>query len=50
MHTYLSMTRFTVLVAILRHLDEKYGGAEAYLLHGGLTTDDLGRLRDRLIA
>ena len=31
-------TRAESLVAILRHLDEKYGGAEAYLRHGGLTT------------
>ncbi|MEU4288555.1 tyrosine-protein phosphatase [Kribbella sp. NPDC026596] len=43
-------TRAESLVAILRHVDEKYGGAEAYLRHGGLTTDDLDRLRARLIA
>jgi protein-tyrosine phosphatase len=43
-------TRAESLVAILRHLDEKYGGPEAYLRHGGLTTEDLDRLRDRLIA
>jgi hypothetical protein len=41
-------TRAESMVAILRHLDEKYGGAEAYLRHGGLTTDDLERLRKRL--
>ncbi|MGW6281904.1 tyrosine-protein phosphatase [Kribbella sp. NPDC055071] len=43
-------TRAESLVAILRHLDEKYGGPEAYLRHGGLTTEDLDRLRDRLVA
>jgi protein-tyrosine phosphatase len=43
-------TRAESLVAILRHLDEKYGGAEPYLRHGGLTTEDLDRLRSRLIA
>jgi protein tyrosine/serine phosphatase len=42
-------TRAESLVAILRHLDEKYGGAEAYLRHGGLTTADLVRLRTRLV-
>jgi protein tyrosine/serine phosphatase len=42
-------TRAESLVAILRHLDEKYGGAEAYLRHGGLTTADLAKLRTRLV-
>lgn len=41
-------TRAESIVAILRHLDDKYGGPEAYLRHGGLTTDDLDRLRKRL--
>ncbi|GAB2653121.1 tyrosine-protein phosphatase [Kribbella swartbergensis] len=41
-------TRAESMVAILRHLDEKYGGPEAYLRHGGLTTEDLDRLRRRL--
>jgi protein tyrosine/serine phosphatase len=41
-------TRAESMVAILRHLDEKYGGPEAYLRQGGLTTDDLDRLRKRL--
>jgi protein tyrosine/serine phosphatase len=41
-------TRAESMVAILRHLDETYGGPEAYLRHGGLTTDDLDRLRKRL--
>jgi protein-tyrosine phosphatase len=43
-------TRAESMTAILRHLDETYGGAEAYLRHGGLTTEDLDRLRDKLIA
>jgi protein-tyrosine phosphatase len=42
-------TRAESLVAILRHLDETYGGAEAYLRHGGLTDEDLERLRTRLV-
>ncbi|MEI8409159.1 MULTISPECIES: tyrosine-protein phosphatase [unclassified Kribbella] len=41
-------TRAESMTAILRHLDDKYGGPEAYLRHGGLTTDDLDRLRKRL--
>ncbi|WP_329484645.1 tyrosine-protein phosphatase [Kribbella sp. NBC_01484] len=42
-------TRAESLVAILRHLDEKYGGPEAYLRHGGLTTAELAKLRTRLV-
>jgi protein tyrosine/serine phosphatase len=42
-------TRAESLVAILRHLGEKYGGTEAYLRHGGLTTADLAKLRTRLV-
>lgn len=41
-------TRAESMIAILRHLDDTYGGPEAYLRHGGLTTDDLDRLRKRL--
>jgi protein-tyrosine phosphatase len=41
-------TRAESIIAILRHLDDTYGGPEAYLRHGGLTTDDLDRLRNRL--
>jgi protein tyrosine/serine phosphatase len=43
-------TRAESIVAILRHLDEKYGGPEAYLRHGGLTSEDLDKLRARLVA
>lgn len=42
-------TRAESIVAILRHLDTKYGGAEAYLRHGGLTAGDLAKLRARLV-
>ena len=42
-------TRAESIVAILRHLDEKYGGPEAYLRHGGLTDEDLNKLRARLV-
>lgn len=41
-------TRAESMVAILRHLDDTYGGPEAYLRHGGLSTADLDRLRTRL--
>ncbi|GAB3933515.1 tyrosine-protein phosphatase [Kribbella albertanoniae] len=43
-------TRAESLVAILAHVDEVYGGPEPYLRHGGLTTEDLTRLRQRLVA
>lgn len=42
-------TRAESIVAILRHLDTTYGGPEAYLRHGGLTNEDLARLRARLV-
>ncbi|GAA3119954.1 protein tyrosine/serine phosphatase [Kribbella aluminosa] len=42
-------TRAESIVAILRHLDTKYGGAEAYLLHGGITENDLSNLKARLV-
>ncbi|TDO47579.1 protein tyrosine/serine phosphatase [Kribbella sp. VKM Ac-2571] len=43
-------TRAESIVEILRHLDEKYGGPEAYLRQGGLTDEDLTKLRARLVA
>jgi protein-tyrosine phosphatase len=43
-------TRAESLVAILDHLDKTYGGPEAYLRHGGLTTEHLAVLRSRLVA
>ena len=36
------------ILTVLRHVDEEHGGIEAYLRAGGLTDDQLGRLRDRL--
>jgi protein-tyrosine phosphatase len=42
-------TRPESLVAILRHLDEKYGGPLRYLAQAGLTPSDLDALRTRLI-
>lgn len=41
-------TRPETLVAILDHLDRRYGGPEAYLRTGGLTTAQLDALRTRL--
>lgn len=41
-------TRAESLVAILAHLDTRYGGPEAYLRHGGLTSYQLELLRNRL--
>jgi protein-tyrosine phosphatase len=43
-------TRAESIVAILDHLDTAYGGPEAYLRHGGLSTAQLDVLRSRLIA
>ena len=43
-------TRAESIVAILDHLDTAYGGPEAYLRHGGLSTEELDVLRSRLIA
>ncbi|WP_246486009.1 tyrosine-protein phosphatase [Kribbella qitaiheensis] len=43
-------TRAESIIAILAHLDTAYGGPEAYLRHGGLTTAHLGVLRSRLVA
>ncbi len=37
------------LRVVLRHLDERYGGAEAYLRRGGLTDAQLDALRVRLV-
>ncbi|MFF0269344.1 tyrosine-protein phosphatase [Kribbella sp. NPDC004536] len=42
-------TRAESIVAILRHLDTKYGGPEAYLRAGGITDSDLSNLKARLV-
>jgi protein-tyrosine phosphatase len=39
-----------VMLAVLGGLGDRYGGVEAYLLQAGVSRDDLGRLRDRLLA
>jgi protein-tyrosine phosphatase len=39
-----------VMLAVLEGLGERFGGVEPYLLATGLGTDDLERLRDRLLA
>jgi protein-tyrosine phosphatase len=38
-----------VMLAVLDHLRERYGGVEAYLLEAGVTAADLGRVRARLV-
>ena len=38
-----------VMLEVLEHLDERYGGVEAYLLQTGVTPEDIARLRERLI-
>jgi hypothetical protein len=35
--------------AVLDALDERYGGAERYLLEGGLAPDLLGAIRSQLL-
>jgi protein-tyrosine phosphatase len=39
-----------VMLAVLEGLGERFGGVEPYLLATGLGTDDLDRLRERLLA
>ena len=39
-----------VMLEVLDHLDERYGGVEAYLRHAGVSDEDLARLRTRLLA
>ena len=41
-------TRAESIVAILDHLDRRYGGPEAYLRKAGLTTTQLTTLKTRL--
>lgn len=37
------------MVRVLEHLDEKYDGVEGYLRAGGMSTEQLAALRDRLV-
>jgi protein-tyrosine phosphatase len=39
-----------VMLEVLDQLTTRYGGVEPYLLEAGVSRDDLGRLRDRLLA
>jgi protein-tyrosine phosphatase len=39
-----------VMLEVLGHLDERYGGTEGYLLASGCTPENLARVRARLVA
>ncbi|HEX8919146.1 MAG TPA: tyrosine-protein phosphatase, partial [Chloroflexota bacterium] len=41
--------RSEVMLDVLAHLDERYGGTEAYLRDGGVTTEEIESLRRRLL-
>ena len=45
----LAMPSREAMLDTIAYLRERYGGAEAYLLDGGLTTEQLARLRNRLV-
>ncbi|MFD7157916.1 tyrosine-protein phosphatase [Kribbella sp. NPDC059898] len=38
------------MLAVIQHLEDQYGGTEAYLRHGGLSDNQLSTLRARLVA
>jgi hypothetical protein len=38
------------MLAVLDHLEDQHGSVAEYLLSGGLTEEQLERLRDRLTA
>jgi protein-tyrosine phosphatase len=42
--------RDEVMLEVLAHVDERYGGVEAYLLEAGVTAADIQRLRERLLS
>jgi protein tyrosine/serine phosphatase len=44
-----SMTPSEFMTGVLEHLEEQYGGVEAYLRRGGMTDDQLSALRERLV-
>ncbi|GAA1565851.1 tyrosine-protein phosphatase [Kribbella hippodromi] len=46
----LSLPRAETMIHILEHLRHQYGGAAAYLVHGGATADHLTSLKTRLSA
>lgn len=47
------LDRFTphaeVMLEVLSHLDERYGGVEPYLLQAGVTPEEIDRIRSRLV-
>ncbi|MEV6266501.1 tyrosine-protein phosphatase [Kribbella sp. NPDC051936] len=43
-----SVASRNVIVGLLSHLDDRYGGTSAYLLQAGMTAGQLGELRSRL--
>lgn len=45
----LQATPGTNMLRVLEHLDEKYDGVEGYLRAGGMSTEQLAALRDRLV-
>jgi len=45
----LQATPASNMLRVLEHLDEKYDGVEGYLRAGGMTTEQLAALRDRLV-
>lgn len=46
----LQATPASNMLTVLDHLNTRYGGVDAYLRSGGMTTDQLERLRSRLVA
>jgi protein-tyrosine phosphatase len=38
------------MLAVLKHLEDRYGGVEAYLREGGLADDQINALRARLVS
>ncbi len=47
--TWLATPTRDAMLDTLRHVREQYGSAEAYLLGGGVTPEDIERLRERLL-
>lgn len=47
---YLGSSPAHTMLAVLRHLDRRYGGAEAYLLGAGVGAEQLGAVREKLFA
>jgi protein-tyrosine phosphatase len=41
--------RVEVMLEVLEHLDERYGGAEGYVLESGVSAEDIARLHKRLV-